>query len=262
MRTSSDIDILVDRERIEEAKDMMIAQGYDMKGIDAYEKKPLLYVELHLDIDPVQDGLPECLKTGYGGYLRTEGTEYGYTMTNEDLLEYLIWHFSKHVLNGGAGIRNVIDIYLIEKKRSLDREKLEAQLKADGLYRFYTRVLRLCEYWFGDGEGDENTVTFGKFVISSGTFGTQENSVALTMASGKSKLGRMLGRVFPPAKEMRAHYPILFKVPILLPIFYVVRPIQKLFKPSAIKKELSAVKNADEDGVRKTKEMLDDLGLK
>ncbi len=262
MRTSSDIDILVDKSKIENVKDMMLSQGYDMIGIDEYEKKPLLCVEIHLDIDPVQEGLPECLKTGYDGYVKVNGTQYRYDMTDEDQALYQIWHFAKHVLNGGAGIRNIIDIYLFDKKRSPDKEKLERMLAENGLLEFYKRVMKLCLFWFEDGQGDENTRLFAGFVASSGTFGNKENTVAISMAEGQSKAGRLIRKVFPTYREMKNHYKVLHKAPVLLPIFYVVRPIQKLLDPAALKREAGAVANTSGEDAVRMKKMLDDLGLK
>ncbi len=262
LRTSSDIDILIDREKIDEVKSIMLSQGYNMISIDEYEKKPLTYVEIHLDIDPVQEGLPLCLRTGYDGYVKAEGTEYRYGMTNEDQALYQIWHFAKHVLNGGAGIRNVVDIYLFDRKRETDKSKLESMLAENGLLELYKRTVKLYEFWFEAGQGDESTRLFASFVASSGTFGNRENSVAMDMAEGKSKLGRLWSKVFPPYKEMKNHYPVLKKIPVLLPVFYIIRPIQKLFDPKALKREAKAVAGADNEAAEKMKKMLDDLGLK
>ncbi len=266
MRTGSDIDIYIKTENVEAAKQLMLGQGYEYAtadaNVDAYEKKPLLYVELHREIDSDEENRPPCILSDYGGYIKTPGTEHRYGMSDEDMYEYLLWHFAKHLTGSGTGARCIVDLYLFNKKRKPDIGVLEENLKRDGLYDLYRAVVKLCSAWFEDGEYDENTAIFAGFIVSSGQFGTRKNAVTLTMASGKSKFGRLVQRVFPPLKEMSYHYPILMKAPVLLPFCYVIRPIQKLFSPAALKREMTALNSTDTADVEKVKKMLDSLGLK
>ncbi len=266
MRTSGDIDILTKPEEKEKIHVMMISEGYEKYKVDTnvvtYVKKPIVCVEMHRELHPHHKGLPESLLPGYDGYVRADGTRYRYYMNNEDLFEYLIWHFAKHVADGGAGIRNVIDVYLFEKKRTFDRDKVNANLERHGLMKFYTLVKKLCDVWFEDASADDDVIRLGKYVLNAGVYGTEKNSMASARASGQSKFKRLVRRVFPTVNDIKCNYPILVDKPALIPLFYVIRPIQKLFSPLAIKAEIDRVQSASDDDVDEMKKMLDSLGIK
>ncbi len=266
MRTSGDIDILTKPEDGDRIEEIMLSEGYEKstvaKNFVSYKKEPILYIEIHLEICSAHDGLPALFMPEYDGYIRVDGTQHRYGMSDEDLFEYLIWHFAKHVINGGAGIRNVIDVYLFEKKRTFDRDKVNASLERHGLMKFYTSVKKLCDVWFEGASADEDVIRLGKYVLNSGVYGTVKNSMASARASGQSKFKRLIRRVFPTVEGIKSNYPILEDKPALIPLFYVIRLIQKLFSPSLVKAEIDRVQSASDDDVDEMKKMLDSLGIK
>ena len=60
------------------------------------------------------------------------------------------------------------------------------------------------------------------------------------------RLPERLSCLFLPLKAMQILYPVLVKVPVLLPVFWIWRPISRLlFRPEALKK---IVKQTNEEG--------------
>lgn len=77
---------------------------------------------------------------------------------------------------------------------------------------------------------------------------TQQDSAVKTHKAiqKKGKAKYFWSRVFIPYYQMRMYYPCLWKLPILLPVFWVVRLVKALFdrkKRRKLKTELKALKN-------------------
>lgn len=87
------------------------------------------------------------LLTGTSGH--GSGDEAGvYAMSKEDTYLYLLAHLAKHLKNGGAGIRQILDIWLYLQKEDdgLDKAYLRESLKALELEKLHTTIKELGEY--------------------------------------------------------------------------------------------------------------------
>jgi hypothetical protein len=61
---------------------------------------------------------------------------------------YLIKHLSRHLINGGVGFRQFMDLAIVAKKVSLNWKWIEKQLKKISLYDFATNVFGVINKWF------------------------------------------------------------------------------------------------------------------
>lgn len=243
MRTMGDIDILIDKNQLKKARDIMLSLNY-------IEGQPLLYhdiyyknnvdIELHNALVPKKDGvLSAYFSTVWQRARLIIGNNYKYEMSVEDNYIYMIGHMAKHFKETGIGIRYILDIWVYKKyyMDQIDWNYIDNELKLAGLYDFNKRMEALSEYWF---EGKCNNLflkEIAEFVISNTTHGSRNNKTLniILQSSGNNKafkwlkLRYILWVLFPDIETMSEKYPVLNKVSFLLPIFWVYRGIENLF---------------------------------
>jgi len=182
----------------------------------------------------------------------------------EDLFIYLIIHLTKHYSAAGIGIRFFIDIclYVRHFKPTMDWTFIWSELSGLGLREFAESIMGLCSVWFEGAAGNEVYDEMAEYVLSSGIYGTRRHSVlsALGIKNHKqqpawaAKLRYMLKLFFPPLSVMRVQYPILEKVPLLMPFCWLLRGIRcMLFKRKntfRVIKSVSSVSGEDIDKLR------------
>lgn len=241
-RQMSDLDILVDGADPEYVKDLMEAQGYETKifgayHTDSYVKKPWSHVEIHWGMLP--DGMKNAKKyrdIWKRTYEEVPGSGI-YRMTWEDFYIFMLEHFAKHFREGGSGIRLVMDMYIFlsQKKDGLDQAYIEKRLKKLGLKKFREAMEAIMEEWFVDGNtgkyaGKEETI------ILSGVYGRKDfrYSIRTDYLEEKfhskwfAKFYYVWEMIFLHYDGMRALYPVLNRMPALLPVFWGYRFFQIL----------------------------------
>lgn len=241
MRKSGDIDIFVDDKNTDKVKDLMTGLGFDVKTFnkavahDEYCIDRVIEVEIHRTL--ISNKCPwdkECQKITER-LVVSDGHKFKYEMTKEDYYLYMIAHMAKHMRYSGIGIRMVLDVwvYLNAYGDVLDFDKINSRLEKCELLEFENNVRNLCAYWFDGKEASEKTIELGMYIAASGDFGTYEQLLSSEFArnAGKSKstlkgkLRLYLGIYFMPYKHMKQKYPILSKMPILLPFFWTYRAV-------------------------------------
>ena len=121
----------------------------------------------------------------------------------------------------------------------MDRAFVDGQLEKSGYLEFERQVRALCDMWFHQKPADEALTEFSRKMLFCGVFGTPERAAdnavraAVQQMPGKSarskRLLYYLSLLFPPLAVMQNVYPILRRLPFLLPIFWIVRGVQRLF---------------------------------
>lgn len=244
MRQSGDLDIFVDDCNTEKCRDIMEQLGFETElfdksaAHDEYKADKTVIVELHRML--ISNKCPwdkKCQKIA-DRLIKSDGCEYRYEMSKEDYYLYMIGHMAKHMKYSGIGIKMFLDVwvYLNAYENLLDKELLKQRLKECGLYEFEQNCVKLCDYWFNDRAADGIIKEMAMYVGASGNFGTNEQLLAGEMAnnagaSGNAKAGKMkyyIKMFFQPYKYMANRYPILNKLPFLLPFFWVHRALKTL----------------------------------
>lgn len=266
MRTSCDIDILVREEQVDEAAQLLVDRyGY------TYEKKNYhdislmsgsgVHLELHYSIKERKDNIDSLLSECWSYAVRLEGFEYGFT--NEFFLFHQFAHASYHFLGGGCGIRPFIDVFLLEKKLSFNRGKLDEMLQRTGIKKFSDEMLCLANLWFGNGEHDSITRSMEQFVLTGGVYGTAENSVAVSQQKERGRIGYILRRIWLPYDLLCTTYPRLKGRRYLQP-FYEIRRWFRVFNVDARKRkknDLNAIKQLSPERKDNVNQMLKELEL-
>ena len=101
------------------------------------------------------------------------------------------------------------------------------------------------------------------YIFSGGVYGTFQNKMTVMKSNDKSTVKYLLKRLFMPYKSMVIIYPILKKLPFLLPFCWIARFFKMLFKgksKSALG-EIKTANNVTDDQIGVIVQMREYLGL-
>ena len=271
MRTMADLDFLCNINKIEDIKMIMYQLGYiphaEADNHFIFYKEPLMNVEFHPNLlsntylsEYVNPGWQYAVGTGKDKPLRS--------LTREGFLIHLVAHTAKHFINGGFGIRSVMDIwvYLKHYQKQLDNITLNRELRHAKLLDFYNHLKALSEAWFGEGEMTPLLAEMGDYIIKSCTYGTKQNHLKTKLGNGNYKNNRrkyILSSVFPSYRVMCGKYPRLVKSPLLLPFYWIKRDFSIVcFQYKKAKLWIRDFSTVKESEVDKNRELLTLFGLK
>ena len=246
MRTMGDIDFLIKSQDRTKVKNIMEELNYKVEVFnknneDVYYKLPVHNIEIHTELFEEKSIYYKYYKNIWKNLIIKENSKNEYTMTNEDFYIFLITHLAKHYFHTGAGLRNIIDIYLFQKKyyKTIDLTYIESKLKEYNLYQFEQDLTSLIQVLFYNKKITPQNQEMLKFILTSGTYGFSENAYYNKMKQYKTKSSYLLHRILLPINEMKNHYPILNKCILLLPILWLYRLLINLIKsPKSIYKEI------------------------
>ena len=273
MRYMSDMDLLIRPEDAGKVREILESLDYevfrfDNGATDIYRSPDGMNYELHRDLS--EEGYNAASKSFLEELLSmawlSEGKSCILELPPEEHYAYILCHFVKHLLDGGIGVRQVMDIHICRKNWSFDEEKLTELLEKLELIEFTATLELLAESWFGNAEGNEVTEELGQYILGSGVFGKEEQRVADRMLKEerkKSKASYIFSRLFPSYKIMSFYYPVLKKIPVLLPVFWAWRMIYALlFRRRKLGKEISTVSETDRSALQERAAFYQRCGLK
>ena len=259
IRYMVDMDILVHEKDLKKGQDFLLSQGFEQvmnNGKDIiFGKKPFLTIELHQMLF-VEDYFMHDYFTDT--WKRSERvSEHEYKMSINDLYVYVLAHLAEHYLEAGSCFRPMMDLFLMEKKLSetLDFNYINKQFKEIGIDRFAENVRNLYNCMFSDGEYDDDLETMENYIVL-GAPVENADEVARAALTKKSKGKRLIETIFPSLKHMKLRYSILEKLPILLPIFWIVRIFEfVLSNDKNSKNKFNKISNVD----KKSTEIMRDI---
>ena len=252
MREFCDNDILIEENKSTIVTSVMAARGYTCHvdehcHHDCYTKKPFFTFEMHRILFPKKHRLYPYFSDIRKRAIPSGDTAYSYQMCDEDLYFHILAHFYKHYTNAGTGIRPLADLFLLKRKLitdgTADFDQIRKLLHRAGLTEFEDMVSKLTQEIFGE----ESIIIDAEqlqYLFDSGLRGKLQNHFDHEIAK-KGRLHYILSRLFAPTHIMKARFPILKKLPFLLPFFWVVRLFKFMRKDGKRKIiELQALKNA------------------
>ncbi len=249
-RQMSDLDILIRPEDAKKAKSVMLQLGYfpskeTSDHHNGYSLKPYMEVELHLSLLPDSSEHYDYYKN-----IWEKATESDYPgvfrLSPEDEYIYYLLHLQNHVLFAGSGIRSFLDCVVYrELYPHMDMEYLMREYEALGITSFVRDVEALSDCWFRTGSiPGKELDALSQAVISAGTYGTEEQQFRNQMAkvSSVTPARYWLSRLFLSKKEMEKEFPVLKKLPMLLPLMWFVRLVSRLTRhPKALLRHIKLV---------------------
>lgn len=229
MRTSCDIDILVEDEQIKPSCAVLRELGYRFAGERGYHDVSFFtesgfHIELHFSIDaPSVTKVNRLLAKVWDHCERVSETSSEYVQNAEFFVFYHVAHMAYHFAEGGCGIRAFADLHVLESKFNFDRNTVEEMCEECGISVFYKEALRLISFWFGNGECDDLMRKMHSYVLEAGVYGAKRNKIAA--AHGRTRNGSryIASRIFLPYNMLEGQYPVLKKHKILLPFCHICR---------------------------------------
>ena len=270
MRTSCDIDVLVQPKDLESASSALMGEcgstRHEKGSHDVSFFTPSnIHVELHYNL--VEDGIANkssaVLTSVWSTATVKEGFTSFYEMPDEMYYFYHVAHMAKHFENGGCGIRPFIDLAILDHLENADSDARDSLLNQGGLLKFASAARKLSRVWFEAEAHDALSRQMECYILGGGVYGNDENRVAVQQQKKGGRMRYVLSRIFLPYREIKFHYPILQKHPILTPVMQVRRWFKIAFCGGARRaaRELSYNQSLSAKEADVMKRFLEDVGL-
>ncbi len=236
MRTSCDIDLLVHREDLVRATEILQQEcGYTYDREGPYDRSfsgpNYTHIELHYTLvdDTCTASVSDILSTVWASATVAEGLAYRYDMAPDLFYFYHIAHMAKHMTIGGCGIRPLIDLWMLDTVSGLQSQQRDALLQQGGMLQFAAVARSLSQVWLAGEAHTDLTQQLARFIIRGGIYGNTKNRVAVQQQKQGGRLRYALSRIFLPYEVIKFQYPILQKHPWLTPVMEVCRWFCLLF---------------------------------
>ena len=274
LRQMGDADILIRNEQYEDIKPILRKLGFEEDSIGPYDytwNTADLHAELHYRLaSPADTEFLAYFGVGWQRAIQTKRVcryEYGL----EDHLIYLIMHLAKHYRDSGIGLKHAVDLWVYRNAYpKINHSYLRQELEQLHLWEFYCNVWDMVCVWFAQKEPNEKTEFMTHVFFRNGAFGSHENflistGVRAAKRSGSSQtaqLRRTIDVMFPDRKTMSKRYPVLKKVPILLPVIWIARGAQVLFiHPEKLQQQKTEIATATPEKITQYQQALHYVGL-
>lgn len=241
-RQMSDLDMLIRPGDASAAERLLLTRGYRKEEVSyhhtTYIQPPYLALELHTSLLPDIDEHRSYYEDVWEKAVPSDGIPRLYRLKPEDEYLFYLVHLSKHLSEGGSGIRSILDNFIyLRCFPNMDGDYLSKELEALGLSELAWQVQELSRCWFETGAAIPKALEpLAQAVCTAGTYGSLEMRTRHRMERLSKKypnpvirfFAYCLTRFFRPLSEMKRHYPVLEKAPILLPVFWVVRIVSMM----------------------------------
>ncbi len=270
MRTSCDVDILVHAEDLDRAKEVLVAACDCKKKTVTPHDVTLctpngVHVELHHTL--IEDNrvakVDEILARVWDYTTPSPNCPHRMILADEMFYFYHVAHTAKHFMNGGCGIRPLLDDWILQNRVPHDVALRRSLLSEGGLSAFEDAKNRLRNVWFADAAPDELTQQMQEFILSGGTYGRTEARVLVQKGKKGGGARYILSRIFSSYDSLKHHYPILKKHRYLMPVMQVRRWISLLLQGKSRKliNEINVVRTATDEQADAAVNLLSKLGL-
>ncbi len=242
MRQMSDNDILVDPARMDDVRKIMVELGFTTEhfgtgGHDVYHKQPVSNFEMHPQLfgPGHEPRFREYYADVWSRLEKDTDNSFGWHFTPEDFYIYMISHEYKHFAGSGTGLRSLLDTYVYLTEQTLDMDHIIREMRSLGLSEFEKQQRSLAMHLFSETSAlqkaklTEEDLGMLDYILSSGTYGTVQNSVnnkMKKMGGGlKGRFRYLYKRFFVPVRRsdpayesFEKQYPFFYKHKLLLPL--------------------------------------------
>jgi len=269
MRTSCDIDILIHKEDLDRAIELIFA-NFDVKKREEmnYHDVPLLineniHLELHFNLDENIEATDKVLSHVWENCTLKDGWKHCYLQSNEFLLLHLVAHNACHFIRGGCGARPFLDWWLLMREFPFDKEAFAALIAESELTEFLFAMEELTDVWFSGKAHTDLTRTMEGYILSAGIYGSLDNHTIVDREKNGGRIRYLLKRIFLPASALKKIYPRLERFPILYPFYAILRCLRVLFCGCGERSKYTFLfaATSENDRTRRITKMFHDLKL-
>ena len=273
LRLMGDADILIKVEQYDQIRNILAGIGMEEQSecdhVIEWDTKTL-HLELHKRLVPSYD--KDYYKYFGDGWERARLKErHEFELATEDEFVFIFTHFAKHYRDGGIGCRHVTDLWVYRRAYpEMDETYIVGELSKLRLDAFYRHMMRMLEVWFYDGDEDEKSRFITNYIFAGGVWGKFETRIVAGVAKDVQTAGSFAGgymarvreMLFPELLVMKQKYPVLNKVPVLLPVCWGVRWVSAaLFRRENIAAQRTKIKTASRDKIENFQQALNYVGL-
>jgi len=270
LRTSCDIDILVHREDLARATEALTEKlGYKGDGGELHYHDVSLFspsgihLELHFTIENDWEPIDRLLSKVWDYCTPVAEGKFEHRQSPEFFMFHQIAHMVSHFLNGGCGIRPLLDLQILRQKMPFDDPSVQALCDACDIGVFYGHAKALSDAWFNHQPHDDITRQMEAYILYGGVYGTLENTVAIKQRQKGGRFSFIMYRIFMPYHQLKVKYPVLVKHKWLYPIMTVRRWFALLTPASRkrAKQELKHSASQSDEKAQSVDQLLRHLGL-
>ena len=275
MRTMGDADILIKEEQYDKISEILSSLEFSFVKETDHElvwRHPSLLLELHKRVMTTYNkDFYKYFDTGWAFAKKVEGTNSRYEFKPEDFYIYIFVHFTKHYRISGIGIKHILDLWVYKKSYfNMNTEYIDEKLEQLALSEFHKNVMDTLDVWFNDGEGNDKTTLITNVIFSSGQYGSREMAIVNRAIRESKEIGsvkktiikKVVNTIFLPYNRMCGEYPILKKIPVLLPFMWIIRWGNILIcRKKGINKYIEDIQTVNKSNVDKNQDALNFVGL-
>ena len=183
-----------------------------------------------------------------------------YAFSREFFVFHMYAHMAYHFLSGGCGIRSLMDIRIMEHRMGADYKCAEKLLKKAGIDTFAREMSGIANRFFSERDASDPILSY---IWRGGVYGSKKNQLAVQKTRSGSAVSYLWKRIFPQYRVMIISYPVLKKIPILLPFCWLCRGWKTIVKGKSARlaKEAACVNRISEDDIAEITEICNRLGL-
>lgn len=234
-RGMADIDMLVKDYDYDRLSEVMDRCGYTGEGRSSWMhdnfRKDSINVEMHKRLTDDSGVIQSWERKMWDHARLVRGTKHEYEMCNDDYFIFHMIHMYKDFRDGHLGLRRLLDMWIILEryKDRLNEWYLDKAFAQMGMVEFVSSMKKLAYSCFETHVFDEDSAVLMEFCIESGIYGTERTYKVSRIARSSSRssvAGKMISfvsAIFLPWDRMKAHFPILKKYPVLLPVMWAKR---------------------------------------
>ena len=230
LRTMSDLDILVYAKDFARIDDVAKGLGGRAASGDGNHRNYLfpgsVAVEFHPNLLHHASAIGTGINPGWQ-YAKDQPDVISKELTEEGFYLNTICHLAHHFVNGGVGVRFVLDVWVSRhlRKNQPNRGVVEAELTRFGLLEFTEKIEQLAEVWFGDLPATALLDELGEYILTSGSHGTVDRAMlnSLSLSPGGSRMSALWKKAFYPKAELEDRFPWCKGKPLLLPAAWCCR---------------------------------------
>ncbi len=263
MRTSCDIDVLVKKEELDNAINILVTElGYVFERVGDHDASlwapSKIHIELHYILFEKASNADKVILKLKDYISPADGKKYQYVMNDEMFYFYHVAHMAKHFKNGGCGIRTFIDMWILRNKMDFVFSKRKKLLEEGGLLNFALICEQLSDVWFSNAAPNKFTEIMQEYIFKGGSYGSFENFTAVYKKENTAELKFFLARMFVPYSILKIEYPIIKKYKVLTPFAAVWRWGVKALAKKNRSNDNPEISNIQNDDI---KELLDSINL-
>lgn len=274
-RTMGDADVLVRKEQFSRIRQILLELGMEeLEATSDYEAAwgdSKLKLELHTKLVS-QEYKRMARYYGTGWQLgKKQGDSHRYLLSPEDHLVYLVGHFAKHYLQGSICAKDICDFWIWRRSYpDMDPAYIRQALEKLKLYKFYENLQQVMACWFAGEEATEAAELMTNAAFAGGVCEEEDQSAVRGIMRRRAEADESLTKqkakwffhaVFPSASFLAYKYPVLEKWPVLLPVFWVVRWFEVIFRDRGKLKRGLLVAKMNETEQSQYQQHMDTVGL-